>query len=299
MKIFVTGASGFVGSAAVSELLGAGHNVVGLARSDASESALQSAGAEVLRGSLEDLESLRRGAAASDGVIHLAFIHDFRNYGPAAEKDQRAIEAMGEVLAGSDRPLVVTSGTLLVQRKGPLALEDEPPIPEFPRKSEDAAHALAARGVRASVVRLSPSVHGDGDHGFVPMLINIAREKGASAYVGDGQNCWTGVHRLDVARLYRLAVEKSTAGATYHGVGDERVRFRDMAEVIGRKLGVPVVSKSPDEAAAHFGWMARFAAIDGPASSAKTQQLLGWKPKELGLIADLEHGRYFDAAGKR
>ena len=294
MKVFVTGATGFVGSAVVPELIKAGHKVLGLARSDAGAKWLVSAGADVHRGSLEDLESLRSGAAASDGVIHTAFIHDFSNYGPAAEKDRLAIETLGAALAGSRRPLIVTSGTLLVQRKGALAMEDEPAGANFPRKSEEATDSLAARGVNVSTMRLPPSVHGDGDHGFVPFLIEIAREKGAAAYVGDGSNRWPAVHRLDAARLYRLALENSTAGAKYHAIGDQGIPFRDIAAAIGRQLNLPVVSKSPDEAAAHFDWMSHFVAIDCPASCAKTQHQLGWRPTQVGLIADLDHGTYFE-----
>lgn len=295
MKIFVTGATGFVGSAVVQELTRAGHKVLGLARSDANAKSLAAAGAEVHRGSLEDLASLRTGAAASDGVIHTAFIHDFSNYAPAAEKDKQAIEALGAALAGSDRPLVVTSGTLLVQRRGPLAMEDDGFNPAFPRKSEDAVLAAASKGARTSVLRLPPSVHGDGDHGFVPALINIAREKGVSAYVGDGLNRWPAVHRLDAAPLYRLALEKGSAGSNFHGVGDEGIPFREIAEVIGRRLNLPVVSKTAGEATNHFSWLAHFVAMDSPASSKRTQELLGWQPKQPGLIADLERGRYFDA----
>jgi nucleoside-diphosphate-sugar epimerase len=296
MRVFVTGATGFIGTAVVRELIDAGHRVLGLARSDAGAKSLVAAGAEVHRGSLEDPESLRSGAADADGVIHTAFIHDFSNYGPAAEADRRAIETLGGALARSDRPLIVTSGTLLAQRKGPLATERDRHNPSFPRKSEDAAHALAARGVRASVLRLPPSVHGNGDHGFVPRLISIAREKGISAFIGDGLNRWPAVHRLDAARLYTLVLEKGSAGATYHGVADEGVPTREIAEVIGQHLNLSVVSKSREEAADHFGWIARFFGIDGPASSVLTQEQLRWRPTQAGLIADLNAGHYFEHA---
>jgi nucleoside-diphosphate-sugar epimerase len=296
MRVFVTGATGFIGSAVVRELIDAGHQALGLARSDAATKSLVAAGSGVHRGSLEDLESLRSGAAAADGVIHTAFIHDFSNYGPAAEADRRAIETLGSAFAGSDRPLIVTSGTLLVQRHGSLATEVDATIPNFPRKSEEAALALAALGVRASVLRLPPSVHGNGDHGFVPRLISIAREKRVSAYIGDGLNRWPAVHRLDAAHLYSLALEKSSVGARYHGVADEGVPTRDIAEVIGHHLNVPVVSKSREEAADHFGWIARFFGIDGPASSAQTQERLGWRRVQPGLIADLNAEHYFEHA---
>src|SRR5262245_7967190 len=294
MRVFITGATGFIGSAIVRELIAAGHQVLGLARTDAAAASLAAAGAEVHRGSLDDLESLRRGAAAADGVIHTAFIHDFSNYAAAAETDRRAIETLGAAVAKSDRPLVVTSGTLLLQRQGPLATEEDAPNPSFPRKSDEAALAVAARGGRVSVVRLPPSVHGDGDHGFVPALINIARQKGVSAYVGDGSNRWPAVHRLGAARLYRLALEKGSAGARYHGVADEGVPVRDIADVIGRRLSVTVVARSAEEAADHLGWLAHFLGIDCPASSAQTQERLGWRPTQPGLIPDLDRPSYFD-----
>ena len=297
MKVFVTGATGWVGSAVVQELIKAGHQVLGLARSDASAKLLTAVGAHVHRGDVEDLDSLRSGAAMSNGVIHTAFNHDFSKWAAHCEADRRAIEAFGSALAGSDRALVVSSGTLLVS-PGRLATEEDAGVTskEIPRAaSEEAARTLVERGVRVSVVRLSPSVHGDGDHGFVPTLINIAREKGVSAYVGEGNNRWTGVHRLDAARLYRLAVEKGSAGARYHGADEEAIPFRDLAEVIGRRLNIPVVSKSPEEAADHFGWIAHFTQLDGPASSKLTRQRLGWRPQQPGLIPDLEHStRYFE-----
>jgi nucleoside-diphosphate-sugar epimerase len=293
MRIFLTGATGFIGSAIVPELINAGHQVLGLARSDAGAASLTAAGAEAHRGSLEDLESLRSGAASSDGVIHAAFIHDFLNYEAAAQADTRAIETVGSALAGSGRPFVVTSGTLLLRRQGPLATEKDEWDPSFARKSEAAGLGLASQNVRVSALRLPPSVHGDGDHGFVPHLIALAREKGVSAYVGDGLNRWPAVHRLDAARLFRLALEKGSAGARYHGVADEGVPFRDIAEVIGRRLNVPVVSKSPEEAADHFGWIANFVSIDCPASSAQTQQQLGWRPTHASLIPDLDRPAYF------
>lgn len=298
MRVFLTGASGFIGSAVVPELIGAGHQVLGLARSEASAASLAAMGAEVHQGSLDDLDSLRSGAAASDGVIHCAYIHDFSDMAGAAEADRGAIEAFGAALAGTGRSLVITSGTLFVAL-GRLATEEDTPTagPDaHPRvASEGLALALASQDVRASVIRLPPSVHGDGDKGFVPALINIARAKGVSAYVGDGSNHWPAVHRLDAARLYRLALEKGSAGSRYHGVGEEGVPVREIAEVIGRRLGIPVVSKSPEEAADHFGFLGYFLGVNGPASSALTREQLGWQPAQPGLIADLEHGTYFGA----
>jgi nucleoside-diphosphate-sugar epimerase len=294
MRVFVTGATGFVGSAVVRELLDAGHHVLGLVRSDASASALAATGAEVHRGSLEDLDSLRRGVAMADGVIHTAFIHDFTQFEKSCEIERVALGALGDALAGSSRPLVVTSGTGLLA-SGRLSTEDDANTSTFPRVvSEKTTEALAARGINASVLRLPPTVHGNGDHGFVPILIKLAREKGESAYVGNGSNRWPAVHRLDAAHLYRLALEKSTGGVRYHAVAEEGVPFRDIATLIGRHLNLPVVSKTPEEAAAHFGWFAHFTQIDNHVSSAKTRAQLGWKPQQVDLIDDLDQGHYFD-----
>ena len=299
MRVFVTGASGFVGSAVVQNLLKAGHQVLGLARSDASAEAVAAAGAEVHRGDLEDIDSLKAAAAACDGVAHLGFIHDFSRFAENGQIDKRAIEAMGEALAGTNKPLVVSSGTLLVAmvRPGQVGTEDVAPPQDtagVPRVSEQSANALVAKGVRASSIRLSPTVHGEGDHGFVPNLVQIARARGVSAYIGDGSSRWPTVARLDAADLYRLALEKGRGGAAYHAVGEEGVKSKDIAEMIGRKLNLPVVSKTPEEAGEHFSFLAMFFGLDAPASSAITQSELGWRPTGPGLLEDMER-YYFNA----
>lgn len=293
MRVFVTGAAGFIGTATTRELITNGHEVLGLARSDANAEALGKIGAKVHRGSLEDHYSLRKGAKETDGTIHLAFIHDFSKFAENGQIDKHAIEAMGNVLEGTNKPFIVTSGTLLVA-PGRLATEEDPVTPGLPRVSETAGLAFAARGVRAMAVRL-PQVHGgNGKCGLVNWLLNIAREKGVSAYIGDGGNRWSGAHRLDVARLYRLALEKGLAGTSYHAVADEGVTARDIAGIVGRHLKLPVASIPPEEAPAHFGMMAMFAGMDGAASSALTQQWLGWKPTQVGLIADISRPDYFN-----
>jgi nucleoside-diphosphate-sugar epimerase len=296
MRVFVTGATGFIGSAIVRELIDAGHKVVGLARSDTAARSLATAGANVHRGSLDDLDSLQSGAAKADGVIHTAFNHDFSKFKESCENERRVVETLGTALAGSQRPLIVTSGTGLLT-PGRLATEEDSvpsgsPIPRI--ASEEAAAAAAARGARVSVVRLSATVHGDGDHGFIPLLIGIAREKGAAAYIGEGNSRWPAVHRLDAAHLYRLVLESGAAGARYHGVAEEGVPMRDIATVIGRRLNLPVVSKTPEEAAGHFGWFAHFAALDNPSSSAQTREQLGWRPTQPGLVPDLDRPGYFE-----
>jgi nucleoside-diphosphate-sugar epimerase len=293
MRIFVTGATGFIGSAVVRELKDAGHDVLGLSRGDAGDQSLIAAGAAVLRGDITDLESLRRGVVASDAVIHTAFIHDFSKFKENCEIDRRAIEALGSALAGSDRPLIVTGGLARLS-SGRAADERDaaPPVSDsYPRASEQTAAALAERGVRMSVVRL-PQVHNTVKQGLVTSAIAMARANGAAAYVGEGSNRWAAVHVLDAARLYRLVVEKGEPGARYHAVAEEGVPVRDIAEVIGRGLKVPVVSLTPEEAAAHFGWLAAFAGWDLTGSSELTQQRLGWRPTGPGLIADLENMHY-------
>ncbi|MCF2497615.1 SDR family oxidoreductase [Dyadobacter chenhuakuii] len=296
MRVFVTGATGFIGTAIVRELIGAGHQVLGLARSEASSQKLINAGAEVHRGDLEDLDSLRSGAAQADGVIHAGFIHDFTRLAEVCRADSVAIETIGNVLAGSDRPFIITSGSALVS-PGRIATEDviAPVDPAWPRASEQAADAVAALGVNAAVIRLSPSVHGEDDnHGFVSFLVNIAREKGVSAYVGDGLNRWNAVHRYDAAALYRLALEHGTfdGAARFHGVAEEAIPVKNIAEAIGKQLNMPVVSVAHEAAAEHFGWFAHMAAIDCPTSSKRTQEQLNWHPTHSTLLADIESGIY-------
>ena len=286
MRVFITGATGFIGSALVAELIGAGHQVVGLCRSEAKAPALAAAGAEVCRGSLEDLEGLKAAAARCDGVIHLAFNHDFSTYAANCADDRRVIEALGAALAGSGRPLIVTGGIISATEDGPAASSDMVPR----AASEEAAVALAADGLNASVVRL-PQVHDPVAQGLVTPVIAIAREKGVVAYIGEGANRWPAAHVSDVARLYRLAIEKATPGARWHAVGEEGVAMRDIAGAIGRRLGLPVKSIPPEEAGDYFGWMGMFAARDMPASSALTRERLGWEPTGPGLIADLEQLR--------
>jgi nucleoside-diphosphate-sugar epimerase len=294
MRVFVTGASGWVGSAVLPELMSAGHEVVGLARSPGSAEAVAAAGAEVQLGSLEDLDGLHEGAAKSDGVIHLGFVHDFTHYEAANEIDRQAIATMGAALAGSDRPLVVVSGVATTARGRP-ACEDDPPAPDFPRSAATTLTlGLARDGVRATVVRLPPTTHGRGDNGFIPTIIGVARAHGVSGYVGDGSNVWSAVHRSDAARVFRLALEQAPAGSVWHAVGETGVPTRAIAELIGRHVGVPVASVAPDAAAGHFGWIGAFWALDAPAVSALTGERLGWQPTGPGLIEDLEQGHYFE-----
>ncbi|RBP12307.1 nucleoside-diphosphate-sugar epimerase [Roseiarcus fermentans] len=294
MRVFVTGASGWVGSAVVADLIAAGHSVLGLARSDANAETIAAAGADVHRGALEDLDSLQRGAAETDGVIHCAFIHDFANMAESCAVDKRAIEAMGDTLAGCGRPLVAASGVALLA-PGRVSTEETVRTPDahaLPRVSEEAALATETLGVKGMAVRLPPTVHGAGDHGFVPILIGIAREKGVAAYVGEGLNRWPATHRLDAARVFRLALEKGVSGKRYHAIAEEGVPFKEIAAVIGKRLGLPVVSVPPEKAAEHFGWFAMFAGVDTPSSSALTREWLEWSPTGPGLIEDLDQ-HYF------
>jgi nucleoside-diphosphate-sugar epimerase len=308
MRVFVTGASGWIGSAVVPELIDAGHQVVGLARSDASAAALTAAGAEVRRGTLDDLDVLREAAAECDGVIHLAFKHDIAFSGgfrSAAEADRLAVETFGEVLAGSDRPFVLASGLaglvsgrVSTERDGLLSDSEADTArqidgPEARRATAHLTLSFADRGVRSSVLRLPPTVYGDGDHGFMASIVGIARDKGVSGYLGDGSNRWPAVHRLDAAHLFRLALEKTPAGSVLHAIGDEGVPIRAVAEVIGRHLDLPVAAVSADDAAAHFGWLADFLGVDCPASAALTGELLDWQPTQPGLLDDLDKGHYF------
>jgi nucleoside-diphosphate-sugar epimerase len=290
MHVFVTGATGWVGSAVVEELIGAGHRVTGLARSQDKAAALTATGATALIGTLDDHELLHSAAASAEAVIHTAFNHDFSKFSDNAEQDRRAIATLGSALEGSDRPLLVTSG-LARLASGRLASEADLPSPGFPRKSEAAAQALADRGLRAATIRLAPSVHGLGDHGFIPILIRMARETGVSAYIGDGLNRWPGVHRLDAARLYRQALEQGTTETVYHAVAEEGLAFKDIAGVIGRRLGLPVEPRDR----VHFGWFADFAAADMAASSARTRSLLDWQPTGPGLLEDIDQPGYYGA----
>jgi len=287
MRVFVTGATGFVGLPTVKELIAAGHKVLGMARSEEGGKSLAAIGADVHRGSLEDLESLRTGAAAADAVIHLGFVHDWSNFARSCEIDRRAIEALGSALAGSDRLLIVTAGTAGLAGPGRVATEDDDVPPDYPLPRVSEQTALSLKGVRAAVVRL-PQVHDTTRQGLLTYAVAVAREKGVSAYVGDGRNRWAAAHISDVARLYRLALEKNEAGAKYHAVAEEGVRMLDIAQAIGRGLNVPVTSVSAEEAPAHFGWLATFAGLDLLASSEKTRKTLGWNPTGPGLIADLE-----------
>lgn len=296
MRVFVPGATGFIGSAVVHELTTAGHEVLGLARSDASADKLAQLGAEAHRGDLSDLDSLAAGARECDGVIHTAFIHDFSQYEANAQTDRQALAAMAGALEGSDKPLVATSGTTVLA-PGRTGTEEDSPSPESPgiiRAASEEVLAFADRGVRVSAVRLAPSVHGDGDSAFVPAMIGIARAKQVSAYIGDGSNRWPAVHRLDAARLFRLALENGAAGSRFHGAADEGVPVRDIAAVIARRLNVPLVSMSPDEAGEHFDWLANFLAIDNPISSALTRERLGWHPVQPALLTDLDRPAYFE-----
>jgi len=288
MKVFVTGASGFIGSAVVGELIGAGHQVIGLARSEASAKIVSDAGAEVLWGSIEDVDVLKQGVLQADGVIHTAFFHDFTQFAKAVELDKNAINAMGEVLMGTNKPLVVTAGILGLPLIDGNITEESRLSHDFPRASETTALALAEKGIHASVIRLAPSVHDSGDQGFIPFIIAQARKNGISAYPQSGNNRWTGIHRLDAAKAFRLAVERGTKGALYNVVGDTGIAVKKIAEVIGKQLNLPVVSLSEEETAKHFDWMSRFIAFDSPATNLKTQEQLGWQPVHIGLLDDMQ-----------
>ncbi len=292
MRVFVTGASGWIGSAVVPHLIGAGHQVIGLARSDSSAAAIAAMGAEVVRGDLDDLDALSVAAARSDGVIHLAFIHDFTQFEASVQADARAIETMGAALEDTGKPLVIASGTPALPGREATERDEFPSDGPLAGRGANAQAALgmAARGVRPSVVRLPRSVHGDGDRGFIPRLIGVARDKGVSGYVGDGSSRWPAVHLLDAAHLFRLAVEQASAGSVLHAVGDEGVPVRDIAAVIGHHLNL----RSATVPAEDFGFLGAIIAVDQPASSALTRELVGWQPTHLGLIADLEQGHYFD-----
>jgi len=295
MQVFVTGATGWVGSIVVKDLIANGHKVIGLARTEIGAQALAATGAGVLRGTLSDLDCLRSGTERSDGVIHTAFNHDFSKIVENSAEERRAIEAIGDVLKGSSRPFIGTSGVLLLA-PGRVTTEADPPRPvnpSFPRASEEVTAQIAERGVRATVVRLPPSVHGLGDHGFVPTIIGFARQRGFSAYVGDGNNRWPATHRLDAARVYRLALERGAEGGPFHAVAEEGVPFKEIAEVIGRRLNIPVVSKSRDEAAELFGLFGMFMGANAPSSSERTRSSLGWKPEQPGLLADIDQPGYF------
>jgi nucleoside-diphosphate-sugar epimerase len=302
MRVFVTGATGFIGQAVVQELLDAGHTVVGLARSESKAAELRAKGADTIPGSIEDIESLKRGASESDGVIHLAFNHDFTKFAENAKVEYNAIVAIGSVLTGSNRPFVIASGTMMLT-KGTLGTEDsDVDLVTFPNPragNEGEITKLAAQGVRTSSVRLSPTVHGDQDHGFINLITQVARTKGESVYIGDGQNKWPAVHRYDAARLFRLALEKGEPGAKYHAVGEEGIPMKEIAEAIGHELGVPTVSKTLEEAQVHFNdFMAFAVGADNPSSSTKTQEQLGWMPSERGLLADIKAGVYTKQGSK-
>jgi len=288
MRVFVTGAAGFVGSAVVQELLAHGHEVLGLSRSEAGLAQLEAAGAEAVFGTLDDHDVLTRSASACDGVIHTAFNHDFSKFAENAQQDGRAIGVLGAALEGTTKPILVTSGTAMLA-SGRMATEEDRPGGHSPRISEPSADALVAKGVRASVVRLAPTTHGAGDHGFVPMLIDLAREKGVAAYIGEGDNRWSAVHRDAAARLYRLAIERGAGGERYHAVAEEAVPMKTIAAAIGKGLGLPVETRPAE----HFGWFAMFAGMDAATSAAWTRETLGWTPTGPSLAEDLENAGYF------